>query len=413
MRVVGVETIRLGEFPNLLFVEIATDEGIVGLGETFFGARAVEAYIHESAAPQLLGQDPLAIEAHSAALGGYVGYGSTGAEQRGASAVDIALWDILGQAAGQPLYQLLGGATRDRVPIYNTCAGYRYVRERPTQTVDNWGVPLRSAEEVEGPYEDLDGFLHRADELARSLLSEGIHAMKIWPFDPYAEATSGTLISRADLERGLEPLRKIRSAVGDEMEIMVELHGLWNAATAARIVDALEEFRPYWIEDPIRADNLENLAALARSTGSAIAIGETLGGTKAFREVLERRAADVVIVDPGWAGGVTASRKIAAVAESFGVPVVFHDCTGPVVLTVGTHLALANAQVPMQETVRAFYSSWYRELVTDLPPIEDGQIRAPVGPGLGLRLQPELRERTDATVTSSTSADVIALPTRP
>jgi len=140
MRVVGVETIRLGEFPNLLFVEIATDEGIVGLGETFFGARAVEAYIHESAAPQLLGQDPLAIEAHSAALGGYVGYGSTGAEQRGASAVDIALWDILGQAAGQPLYQLLGGATRDRVPIYNTCAGYRYVRERPTQTVDNCGV---------------------------------------------------------------------------------------------------------------------------------------------------------------------------------------------------------------------------------------------------------------------------------
>ncbi|MGH2819808.1 MAG: mandelate racemase/muconate lactonizing enzyme family protein, partial [Actinomycetota bacterium] len=206
MKIVAIETLRLEEFPNLLFVRIRTDEGLVGLGETFFGARAVEAYVHESAAPYLLGCDPLEIDRHARVLQGYLGYAGTGVEARGRSAIDIALWDLLGRATSQPLYQLLGGRSRERIRVYNTCAGYRYVRSRPEQSVDNWGLP---SSEPEGPYEDLDAFLHRADELAHSLLEQGITGMKIWPFDPYAEETGGQYISNADLDRALEPFRKI------------------------------------------------------------------------------------------------------------------------------------------------------------------------------------------------------------
>ena len=142
MKITAIETVRLGEFPNLIWVRVRTDEGVTGLGETFFGATAVEAYLHDEAAPQLLGEDPLAVERLSRKLSGYLGFRSTGAEMRGNSAVDLALWDLWGKATDQPVYQLLGGAHRESVRIYNTCAGYRYIRA-PRQAVDNWACPRR------------------------------------------------------------------------------------------------------------------------------------------------------------------------------------------------------------------------------------------------------------------------------
>jgi L-alanine-DL-glutamate epimerase-like enolase superfamily enzyme len=399
VRVTQIDSIRLLDYPNLIFVEVFTDDGLVGLGETIFGAQAVETYIHETVAPYLLAADPLRIERHSMALSGYVGYSGTGVERRGASAIDIALWDLLGQASAQPLYRLLGGAVRDEVPIYNTCAGYRYVRERSSQSVDNWGISPDDPRE--GPYEDLHAFLHHADELALSLRAQGIPAMKIWPFDPYAEATGGTFIGLADLEQALDPLRKIRGAVGNDIEIMVEFHGLWNGATATQIIAALEEFEPYWLEDPVRPDAIETLARTVRQTWTPVAVGETLAGPRAFRELLERQAADVLIVDPSWAGGVTVASKVAAIADSYGVPVAFHDCTGPVGLTVGAHLSVSNANVPFQETVRAYYTGWYRELVTQLPQIKDGTIRPVDAAGLGIALHPGIRDRGDVRVRTS------------
>ena len=125
MKITKIETIRIGEYANICWVQVHTDAGLVGLGETFFGARAVESYVHETAAPLLLWQDPLAIDKLSGALTGYVGFASSGAEMRGNSAIDIALWDLFGQVTGQPIYQLLGGASRDKVRVYNTCAGYQ------------------------------------------------------------------------------------------------------------------------------------------------------------------------------------------------------------------------------------------------------------------------------------------------
>jgi len=121
MKITALETIRLGEFPNVLWVHVHTDEGLVGLGETFFGPRAVEAQIHETVAPLLLGKPALQIDRHARTLQNqYLGFSGTGAEIRAASAVDIALWDLFGQAVGQPLHQCLGGLSHDKVSVYNT-----------------------------------------------------------------------------------------------------------------------------------------------------------------------------------------------------------------------------------------------------------------------------------------------------
>jgi L-alanine-DL-glutamate epimerase-like enolase superfamily enzyme len=398
VQVVKIDTLRLGEFPNILFVLVHTDDGLVGLGETFFGARAVEAYVHETAAPYLLGRDPLRIDQHARELHGYLGYASSGAETRGNSAVDIALWDLFGKVTNQPVYQLLGGRSRERIRTYNTCAGYRYVREAPRQEVSNWGL---SEHGEEGPYEDLDAFLHRADELAEDLLSQGITGMKIWPFDPHAEESGGHYISEEGLQEALEPFRKIREAVGARMDVMVEFHSLWDLPTALQIARALEEFEPYWFEDPLKADDLDALAEFARSTRVPVTASETLSGRPAFRELMEKEAAKIVMLDVGWCGGIGEAKKIATMAEARHLPVAPHDCTGPVVFTASTHLSINLPNALVQESVRAYYTGWYEELVTALPTVADGHISPPRGSGLGTELVSGLHERPDAHLRTS------------
>ena len=135
--------------------------------------------------------------------------------------------------------------------------------------------------------------------------------MKIWPFDPYAEASGGHDISARDLDRALEPFRKIRAAVGLEMDIMVEFHGLWNLPTARRIARALEEFEPYWYEDPLRADNLDALATFAAGTHVPVTVSETIATRWGFREVFERGAAGIAMLDISWCGGISEAKKIA------------------------------------------------------------------------------------------------------
>ena len=154
MKITGIETIRITERPNLLWVRVHTDEGLIGLGETFFMAETVEAYIHEFVAPRMIGRDPLQIDLIASDLTGYLGFRSTGAEVRGNSAFDIALWDLFGKAHGQPVCRMLGGRSREAIRVYNTCAGYRYVRDTRGQKVENWGTSG-----AQGPYEDLDAFL--------------------------------------------------------------------------------------------------------------------------------------------------------------------------------------------------------------------------------------------------------------
>ena len=399
MKIAAIETIRLDDFPNLLWAQVHTEDGLVGLGEVFYGAASAEAHIHDVVAPYLLGQNPLLVDRHSRALVGYLGFASTGAETRGNSCVDIALWDIWGQATGQPIHQLLGGASRDAIRVYNTCAGYQYVRKEKRQSTASFALDRLS----DKPYEDLDGFLNRADELAHSLLEMGITAMKIWPFDFAAEASGGLTISGPELNKALEPFAKIRKAVGDRMDIMVELHSMWGLTAAKRIARALEQFEPFWFEDPIKMDSLGSLAEFARSTRFPVTGSETLAGRGAFRQLFEMNAVGYAMFDIGWVGGLTEARKIAAMAEAWHLPVVTHDCTGPVSLTVSVHLSLNATNCPVQEMVRAAYFDWYRDLVTDLPPLENGMIRAPEGPGLGTRLLPDVVKRPDAHVRRTTA----------
>ena len=407
MKITEVETVQIGEFPNLLYVRIHTDDGLVGLGETFGGAAAVAAWVHETAARIVLGKDALAIEGIWRALNPVVGYSGTGVESRGRSAIDFALWDILGQSANLPLYQLLGGATRERIRIYNTCAGYGYVRNivEPTRLTANWNIGTDS-DTSPGPYEDLDAFMHRADELAESLLEEGITCMKIWPLDPLAESTGGRLLSRGDLHRALEPLRRVRDAVGDRMDVMLEMHSVWDLPSARTIAAAVDELAPFWYEDPVKLDDLGALREFAESTAVPVAAGENLGTRWSFRELLERRAAGVVIFDPAYVGGLSEAKKIAAMAEAHQRPVATHDCGGPVAFAVDVHLSISLPNAMIQEFVRAYYSSWYRDLVTELPRVEKGYVHPLTGPGLGTTLQPSVLERPDAVRRTTRLGDV-------
>jgi len=396
MRVSAIETIRIDEFPNLLWVQVHTDEGVTGLGETFFGVHSAEAHVHAVIAPYLLGQDPRLIDRHAANMVGYVGFHGSSAEQRGRSAVDIALWDLWGQITGQPICQLLGGAVRDDIRVYNTCAGTRYALDNPVHDSANFGLGT-----LEAGYEDLDGFLHRADELAHSLLEMGITGMKIWPFDFAAEASYGTYLSPAELDAALEPFRKIREAVGERMDVMAELHALWNLPMAKKVCAALEPFAPLWVEDPVFLDQLESIGEVQAATPLMIATGETLGGRGQFKDLLQRQGCGVTIMDLSWCGGISEARKVAAMAEAFHVSAAFHDCTGPVALAASTHLALNTRNCFVQEIVRAYYYGWYGDLVTALPPVREGRITVPEGPGLGLALNSERLKQPDVHVRRS------------
>jgi galactonate dehydratase len=393
MKITRLETIRLGEFANIIWVRLHTDEGIVGLGETFMGAAAVEAYLHETVAPRLLGRDPLQIEAINRDLLGYLGWRGAGVETRGNSAIDIALWDIFGKALGVPVSVGLGGNSRDSIRTYNTCAGYRYVRDTRAQAVANWGRG-----EAGGLYEDLDAFLHSADELAHSLLEQGITGMKIWPFDIAAERTNGLDISPDELRVALKPFEKIRAAVGDRMDIMVEFHSLWKLPAAQRIARALADYDTYWHEDPVRMDSLDALKAYALHSRAMICASETLAYPHAFRDYLATGVAGVVMLDLSWCGGLSEARKIAGMAEAHHIPVAAHDCTGPVVFMASCHFSMHARNALIQESVRAFYTGWYKELVTALPRVADGEITITGEPGLGLALLPGLTERPDAAI---------------
>jgi galactonate dehydratase len=389
-----VRTIRIAERPNLIWVEIETDEGLIGLGESFRGAQAVEAVIHEQIAPWLIGRDARRIEAVSRHLmTPYLGFHSTGAEMRAASAIDLALWDLAGKRHGIPVHEALGGAMRTEIRAYNTCAGYAY---------NTGGVGRRdigATDTAVGPYDDQVAFMRDAGGLAESLLSEGFTAMKIWPLDIYAEASGGQMISLSDLKAGLEPFRRIRATVGDRIDIMCELHSLWSANAALRICQALEDLNIFWVEDPIaKMSDTRALADLRRRTRVPICGSETLGGAVSFRQLLEADATDVIMLDLAWCGGLTEGRKIAALAEAHAKPLAPHDCTGPVTLMAGLQLALHAPTAIFQEVVRATLATWYRELVTELPVIVNGMVQAPVAPGLGTSLLPEVRHRQDVLV---------------
>ncbi len=389
MRIVRLETLRPARQPNVLLLALHADDGLTGLGESFYAAGAVEAYLHETVAPTLFELPDPAPEAVAKLLAPYAGYQGAGVETRGNGAVDLALWDLLGKRAGLPVAELLGGPVRRQIEVYNTCAGTAYVSSSSRQESSNWG------RRPNGAYEDLDAFLTRPAALARELVAEGVRGMKIWPFDEAAERSGGTNIAPRELARGVAIVDAIRAAVGIEIDVIVELHGLWNRRGATAICDALTPYRPSWVEDPLRADAVDALARLAADVDVPIGCGETCVGRRGFLPLLQRGAIDVATVDVGWTGGLTEARKVAALADAHGVPVAPHDCTGPVSFAACVQLVLSQPNGLIQETVRAFLRTWYAELVTGLPPVQDGVVSLPPAPGLGVELVNGLAARPD------------------
>jgi galactonate dehydratase len=396
MKIISVETLYTREFENVIWVRLHTDAGVIGLGETFYGAGSVAAHIHDTLAIRLLGRDPLRIEAINRELVDLpLAQASTGTEYRAASAIDIALWDLFGKVMNQPVHQMLGGLCHDKLRIYNTCAGYQYVRNRDIRPVNTWNMG------DEGPYEDLKAFTTDAGALAENLLENGIDAMKIWPFDPAARENAGVDISTEQLKLALRPFELIRKRVGDRMDIMVEFHSLWNLTTAKRLARFLEPFEPTWYEDPIRMNSSQALAEYARSTHVPVCASETLGSRWAYKEMLDRDAIGIVMADLSWTGGLTEGRKIAALADTYHKPFAPHDCIGPISFAAAVHMSLSQPNTLIQESVRAFYTGWYRELVTATPPIRGGFVYPMEGPGLGTDLLPSVFKRSDLVVRRS------------
>jgi L-alanine-DL-glutamate epimerase-like enolase superfamily enzyme len=383
MEITALETITFSDESDLTDTErdiqitilrVHTDEGLVGLGETFPQAGMEGAALHGPIADHVIGADPQNIEGIRDDLQTYFNYyGYAGTEYRALSALDIACWDLKGQAADQPVYQLLGGASRESIPTYNTC------------------------------YENDFDFMEEPVALAESLLDQGITSMKIWPFDEFAEATRGQRIASADLEAGLRPIRRIREAVGDQMDIAIECHGLWALTPAKRILDAVAEYDPIWVEDIVRKGSLDAYERLQRASGVPLCISERLIGEYEFSQAIDTGAVDVVMPDLCWTGGLSTGKAVASMAAAAHLPIAPHNSGGPILHRANAHLSTAVPNLYVMEAIRDRYDGWHRNLVTDPLPASEGRIPLPEGPGLGTEFDESLLDREDVHVERTTA----------
>src|SRR5580658_451088 len=343
-----------------LWVRIHTDEGIIGLGETCPASTVEKAVVLNDLAPRMIGRDPRDIEAIWHDLFRAVHYrGWAGAEIRAISALDVALWDLLAKSVDLPLYRLLGGQSWDSIPVYNTC------------------------------YDDAYDFNTHPVELARELAAAGISAMKIWPFDGVGERNHGQSISKAEIKACMEPLRKIREAFGDSMQIAMEFHAYWNLPCAIQIAEALEPYKVMWLEEILPQDNLAAYATLSKKCRQPLCVSERLLTRWGYRELLENGAASIVMLVFVWCGGITEAKKIANAAETYYLPIAPHNCSGPITHFANWHFGIATPNFLILETVRRHYGERYVPIATSTGAPVNGKLGLPHGPGLGVELKPE------------------------
>jgi len=360
--------------PNWVWVRVHTDSGLVGLGETYPRNEVEASVVHSTIAGLLLGRDPRDIERIWADLYRTFDFQVTGgAEMRALSAIDLALWDLLGKALGQPVYRLLGGKSNPEVRLYNTCFPHKY------------------------------DFTKEPDKIMRELIDRyGIKAIKIWPFDRAAHGNQHEYITGADLEEGLYPVRLLRDKFANEIEILMEFHSGWDLTSAIRIAKALEPYRPMWLEDMLLPGNFEQYRQLAEATSIPLTISERLAGRMQFLRLLESRAARYVMFDVTWCGGLSEARKIANMAEAFELPVAPHTAGGPLLFYASTHLATALTNLAIQESCQVFYeSTWPTMLSNPLVP-KDGAVRVPELPGFGMEIKPEVWTHPAAVTRATT-----------
>ena len=372
-----IETIRIGQFPDLIFIQIHTDTGFIGLGETWYSASTVESAVHDHFGPLLIGRDPAEIERHWQTmfrLSDHAGYG--GAELRAISAIDVALWDIKGQALQMPIYEIIGGGTRHRVRVYNTLGVYGDI----TDGYDVWTDPIG---------------------VAQRLLDQGITGMKMSPTDFIARESDGQILFQDDLDWALRPLREIRDSLGMEIEVANDAHAKWNLPNAIKIVREMEPLRPMWHEELISPLNEKSHERLQAATSTPIAAAERLMTRYQHRRFIESPAARISMPDLTWTGGISEVNKIAILASAHQMPIAPHDCVGPVNMLACAHIAMAVPNVMIMEYNRAMHLGWYRDFIEPDFVIEDGFLIAPTEPGLGTRLKNSVKDRKDVSVSTS------------
>lgn len=349
-------------WPHWTWVRVHTDSGHIGIGETYPRNAVEAAAVHSGVAPALLGRDPRDIDRIWASLYRTFDYQVTGgAEMRALSAVDLALWDLLGKMLNVPVYRLIGGRSNPEVRVYNTCFPHKY------------------------------NFLTEPEKIMRDLIdSYGVKAIKVWPFDRAAARNRHEYIGNADIEQALAPVRKLRDTFGSDIEIAMEFHCNWNLPSAIRIARALEPYKPMWLEDMLLPGNFAQYRELAQATPLPLTISERMAGRYQFLELMESRAAKYVMFDVCWCGGLSEARKIATMAEGYQLPIAPHTAGGPLLFYASTHLTTASTNVWIQESVQRFYESdWSKMLENPIVP-KNGFVSAPDLPGFGMLIKPEV-----------------------
>ncbi|MEJ7637834.1 MAG: galactonate dehydratase [Singulisphaera sp.] len=329
--------------PRWLFLKVHTDAGIVGLGEPVVEGRArTVATAIEEIAPYLVGKDPRRVVHHWQAIYRHAFYRGGPILTSALSGIDMALWDIKGKALGVPVYELLGGPTRDRVRVYAHARTPAQVKEQ---------------------------------------LARGFTAFKT---GPAKRRPARYVETPAAVRYAAEQFAELRQAAGDEADIGIDFHGAVSPATAKLLIKALEPYQPMFVEEPVAAQNHDVMAEIARGTHLPIATGERVYTKWGFREVLEKRAATILQPDLCHAGGITEVRLIAGMAEAYYAAIAPHNPLGPISLAAGVQLAASIPNFLCQEQVSLGEGYLKRPFA-----VRGGYLDLPTGPGLGIELDEE------------------------
>ena len=361
MKITDVRTVVVNaQMRNWVFVKVETDEpGLFGWGEASleWKTRAVVGAV-EDFKPMLVGEDPTRIE-HLYQRLHRCSFWRTGMGLIGLSAIsgiEMACWDILGKSLDRPVYKLLGGAVRERVRMYTHLGGG----------------------EVSAVYETFDG--KRAIDLAQECIEKGYTAVKV-VFVPYSEP----LIGVTAIKKFASLVRDLREAVGDAVDVMIDFHGRTSPAAAMQLLQAIEEYHPYFCEEVVPPENIDALMAVRRQTRVPLATGERRATRFEFREIFEKQAVDVIQPDLCHCGGLLEAKKIAAMAETYYMGVAPHNPLGPVANAAALHFALSTPNFLIQEDMLTDVP-WRWDVVRHQLKTENGHWLPCDAPGLGVEV---------------------------
>ncbi|MEU9097869.1 mandelate racemase/muconate lactonizing enzyme family protein [Streptomyces sp. NPDC048361] len=354
MRITGISTHVVGTpWRNLSYVQVHTDEGLTGVGETRMLGRtdALLGYLREAELNHIAGSDPFAIEDLVRRMK-YGDYGRAGEiVMSGIAVVEMACWDIKGKALGVPVWELLGGRVTDRVKAY----------------ANGWYTSERTPEAY-----------HKA---ARAVVRRGYRALKIDPF-----GTGRFELDRQQTLYAVSLIEAVRDAVGPDTELMLEMHGRFSPATAVRLAHELAPFDPAWLEEPVPPENLKALARVAAKVDIPIATGERIHDRIEFRELFESGTADIIQPDVGHIGGILETRKLAATAETHYTLVAPHNVGGSVLTAASLQVAGCTPNFKILEHFNDFADADIKKVVKGAPEVVDGYFELSDAPGLGVEL---------------------------